>query len=62
VKRRWASRAVAVRWARLRDADEGVTAMEFGLIAGAVVVTISTFLPGMSVRLSAMFSAVSNSL
>jgi len=48
--------------ARLLAARDGVTAMEFGLIATAVVVTIATFLPGMSTRLSSMFSAVSTSL
>ena len=47
---------------KLRHSDAGVTAMEYGLIAAATVVTISIFMPGVSTRLSSMFSAVSTSL
>jgi len=47
---------------RLRAARDGVTALEYGLIAGTTVIAISVFLPGMGTRLSTMFSAVSNAL
>jgi Flp pilus assembly pilin Flp len=56
---------VALRGARLRrllGARDGVTALEYGLIAGSTVVAISVFLPGMGTRLSGMFSAVSSAL
>jgi len=46
----------------LRHSDAGVTAMEYGLIAAATVVTISIFMPGVSTRLSGIFSKVSNAL
>jgi len=46
----------------LRHEEAGVTAMEFGLIAAATVVAISAFMPGISTRLSGIFSRVSNAL
>ena len=45
----------------LRDAD-GVTAMEYGLIAAAMTVTLASLMPGMGTTLSTMFSRVSTSL
>jgi len=45
----------------LRDGT-GVTAMEYGLIAAATVVAISTFMPGITTRLSGIFSGVSHAL
>jgi Flp pilus assembly pilin Flp len=48
-----------VRMLKNRD---GVTAMEYGMIAAATVVAISAFMPGMSTRLSGIFSRVSSSL
>ena len=40
----------------------GVTAMEYGLIAAATVVAISAFMPGITTRLSGIFSGVSVAL
>jgi len=45
----------------LKD-QAGVTAMEYGLIAAATVVAISAFMPGISTRLSGIFSSVSSAL
>jgi pilus assembly protein Flp/PilA len=45
----------------LRD-QAGVTAMEYGLIAAATVVAISAFMPGITTRLSEIFSGVSSAL
>lgn len=42
--------------------EQGVTAMEYGLIAAATVVAISAFMPGITTRLSEIFSGVSNAL
>lgn len=42
--------------------EDGVTAMEYGLIAAATVVAISAFMPGIADRLSGIFSAVSTAL
>ena len=47
---------------RLLKNRDGVTAMEYGLIAAATVVAISAFMPGMSTRLSGIFSRVSSSI
>jgi len=50
---------------KLRDlirSDEGVTAMEYGLIAAATVVAIATLLPGIGTKLSEIFSGVSVAL
>ena len=52
-------------WTQLRNlwkSEEGVTAMEYGLIAAATVVAISAFMPGITTRLSDIFSSVSNAL
>ncbi len=42
--------------------EDGVTAMEYGLIAAATVVAISAFMPGITTRLSEIFSSVSTAL
>lgn len=41
---------------------DGVTAMEYGLIAAATVVAISAFMPGITTRLGDIFSQVSTAL
>lgn len=46
----------------LRHSEDGVTAMEYGLIAAATVVAISAFMPGITTRLSEIFSNVSTAL
>jgi pilus assembly protein Flp/PilA len=51
--------------ARLRELvedDEGVTAMEYGLIAAATVVAIAALMPGIGTALSTIFSTISNAL
>lgn len=45
----------------LRDRD-GISALEYGLIAAAIVVMISILLPGINERLSGIFSVISNGL
>jgi len=50
---------------KIRDvirSTEGVTAMEYGLIAAATVVAIATLLPGIGTKLSEIFSGVSVAL
>ena len=47
---------------RLLYAAEGITALEYGLIAAATVVMISILLPGIATRLSGIFSGVSRAL
>lgn len=47
---------------KLRSSEEGVTAMEYGLIAAATVVAIATLLPGIGTKLSEIFSGVSVAL
>ena len=47
---------------RLLRNQDGVTAMEYGLIAAATVVAISVFMPGIGSRLSDIFSGVSSAL
>ena len=50
------------RLRKLAKNEEGVTAMEYGLIAAATVVAISAFMPGITTRLSGIFSGVSVAL
>ena len=50
------------RLRKLRHAEDGVTAMEYGLIAAATVVAIATLLPGIGTKLSEIFSSVSAAL
>jgi pilus assembly protein Flp/PilA len=47
---------------QLRKSDDGVTAMEYGLIAAATVVAIATLMPGIGTSLSSIFSGVSSAL
>lgn len=47
---------------KLTKNEEGVTAMEYGLIAAATVVAIATLLPGIGTKLSSIFSGVSAAL
>lgn len=47
---------------RLLRNDDGVTAMEYGLIAAAMTVTLASLMPGMGTTLSTMFSRISTSL
>lgn len=47
---------------QLRKSEDGVTAMEYGLIAAATVVAIATLLPGIGTALSSIFSGVSSAL
>jgi pilus assembly protein Flp/PilA len=56
------SKGIARRIRVLLDDQSGVTAMEYGLIAAATVVAISAFMPGITSRLSDIFSSVSNAL
>jgi pilus assembly protein Flp/PilA len=55
-------KAIIARLRKFRKNEEGVTAMEYGLIAAATVVAIATLLPGIGSRLSAIFSGVSSAL
>jgi pilus assembly protein Flp/PilA len=55
-------RNVASRLRALLANSEGVTALEYGLIASAIVVAIATILPGMGQKLSATFSTISSAL
>ena len=41
---------------------QGVTALEYGLIASAIVVAIATMLPGMGSKLNATFATISSAL
>ena len=50
------------RLRKLAKNEDGVTAMEYGLIAAATVVAISAFMPGITTRLSGIFSGVSSAL
>lgn len=47
---------------KLARNEDGVTAMEYGLIAAATVVAIATLLPGIGTKLSSIFSGVSAAL
>jgi len=50
------------KFRKLTKNEEGVTAMEYGLIAAATVVAIATLLPGIGTKLSSIFSGVSAAL
>ena len=50
------------RLRRLTRSEDGVTAMEYGLIAAATVVAIATLMPGIGTKLSEIFSGVSSAL
>ena len=54
--------AIISRLRKLAKNEDGVTAMEYGLIAAATVVAISAFMPGITTRLSGIFSNVSTAL
>jgi len=47
---------------KLAKSRDGVTAMEYGLIAAATVVGISAFMPGITTSMSTIFSGISNAL
>jgi len=53
---------IVARIRKLAKNEEGVTAMEYGLIAAATVVAISVLLPGIGTKLSTIFSHISNAL
>lgn len=55
-------KTLIARLRKLAKNEDGVTAMEYGLIAAATVVAISAFMPGITTRLSGIFSGVSNVL
>jgi len=55
-------KAIIARVRKIRENEEGVTAMEYGLIAAATVVAIATLLPGIGTKLSSIFSGVSVAL
>jgi len=55
-------KSLILRLRRLGKSDDGVTAMEYGLIAAATVVAIATLLPGIGTKLSSIFSGVSRAL
>ena len=46
----------------LFHSEDGVTAMEYGLIAAATVVAIATLLPGIGTKISQIFSGISSAL
>jgi len=47
---------------KLRDNEEGVTAIEYGLIAGAIAVAIIAVLLTLGEDIAAMFTATSGAL
>lgn len=55
-------KSLIARVRKLVKNEEGVTAMEYGLIAAATVVAIATLLPGIGTKLSSIFSGVSAAL
>lgn len=55
-------KTLLIRLRRLTKSEDGVTAMEYGLIAAATVVAIATLLPGIGTQLSSIFSGVSSAL
>ena len=55
-------KTMIARVRKLMQREEGVTAMEYGLIAAATVVAIATLLPGIGTKLSSIFSGVSSAL
>ena len=54
--------SIISRLKKLVKNEDGVTAMEYGLIAAATVVAISAFMPGITTRLAGIFSSVSTAL
>ena len=54
--------SIISRLKKLVKNEDGVTAMEYGLIAAATVVAISAFMPGITTRLSGIFSQISTAL
>jgi pilus assembly protein Flp/PilA len=55
-------KSLIVKVRGLVKSEDGVTAMEYGLIAAATVVAIATLLPGIGTKLSSIFSGVSRAL
>jgi pilus assembly protein Flp/PilA len=53
---------IIARLRKLAKNEEGVTAMEYGLIAAATVVAIATLMPGIGTVLSSIFSTISVAL
>ena len=53
---------VMAKLRQLMRREDGVTAMEYGLIAAATVVAIATIMPGIGTKLSSIFSGVSSAL
>jgi len=53
---------IVARLRKLAKNEEGVTAMEYGLIAAATVVAIAALMPGIGTALSTIFSTISNAL
>jgi pilus assembly protein Flp/PilA len=55
-------RSIVRKLRGLVKSEDGVTAMEYGLIAAATVVAIASLLPGIGTKLSSIFSGVSRAL
>lgn len=55
-------KSIIARIRKLTKSEEGVTAMEYGLIAAATVVAIATIMPGIGTKLTAVFSSISSAL
>jgi len=53
---------IVARLRKLAKNEEGVTAMEYGLIAAATVVAIAALMPGIGTALQNIFSTISNAL
>ena len=47
---------------RLISDDKGVTALEYGVIAAAIVIALSLILPGVGAALTATFTAITAAL
>jgi pilus assembly protein Flp/PilA len=47
---------------RLAHEEDGVTAIEYGLIAGLVIVVLVVTLTGLGTRLKQMYQSITNSL
>jgi pilus assembly protein Flp/PilA len=47
---------------RLRSNDRGVTAMEYGVIAAGIVITISTILPTLGGQLKTLFTSIGSAI
>lgn len=56
------SRLIVAQLQRLARDDDGVTSMEYGIIAAAITLAIVTILNGVSPVLGVMFSRVSTSI